>query len=665
MLPRAWFRQLAFVIVVILAIAAVVHARAVQDSATAVQDSMRFDVSWIGAQGRIEAGQLEAKVALYAALRRTDDARAAELFYQILLGRLDSWNVGGYKDFLLASPTSLEAYNSLLALLQSVEGDFDDLTKVTDMPALLDKMAPLSTTIDKIGAEASISAVAKASAIRDTLTARQNVQNYLIMTLLGAAGVLLVLSAVQNRNLRAAHKAVQKVSERYAYSARHDPLTGLPNRTALSDPEQVQLLEASPGRVGAVVIDLDGFKAINDTWGHVFGDKLLIAAATRLSELVVGVRPGNLVARLGGDEFVALLSVKDADEAEALSHKIVEVLKRPFNIDGSVVSIGATAGLALGTSANRDALGLMADADLAQSHAKSHSKGTVGLYNPTLRDGVERRLTLESHLRTAIENKEIFPHYQIQVDLQTGALIGVEALARWQHPQLGMISPAEFIPIAEASGQIINIGKYMIDCVCRDALRLPADIPVAVNISVIQIMQGEIMDTVADALLMSGLLPQRLKLEVTESVLMMDPKRAIAVLSELRYLGVAIALDDFGTGYSSLSYLSTFRWDELKIDRSFIENLDTDPLGLSIIQAVLILSSKIGAKVIVEGIETDTQLQLVKRAGCHIGQGYLFGKPVPIDTVCELIRTMDPNAPRRPGEKSSRPPKRSGGTASR
>ena len=640
MLPRAWFRQLAFVIVIVLAIAAVVHARAVQDSATAVQDSMRFDVSWIGAQGRIEAGQLEAKVALYAALRRPEDARSAELFYQILLGRLDSWNVGGYKTFLDASPTSLEAYNSLLALLNSVQNEFTDLTKVEDMPALLDKLAPLSSTIDKIGAEASMSAVAKAAAIRDTLTARQSVQDYLIMTLLGATGVLLVLSAVQNYNLRRAHTALQQVSEHYAYSARHDPLTGLPNRTAFSDPEQAQLLETSKHRLAAVVVDLDGFKAVNDTWGHVFGDKLLIAAARRLSDLIVRARPGNLVVRLGGDEFCALLSVDDDAEAEALTQQIVETLKRPFDIDGSLVSIGATAGLAIDTADKRDTLGLMADADLAQSHAKARSKGTVGLYNPALREGVERRLMLENYLRTAIENQEIVPHYQIQIDLQTGAVIGVEALARWHHPQLGHISPVEFIPIAEASGQIVNIGKYMMECACRDALRLPEHVPVAVNISVIQIMGGDITRTVAETLETTGLPPLRLKLEVTESVLMMDPKRAIAVLSELRQLGVAIALDDFGTGFSSLSYLSGFRWDELKIDRSFLQNVDTDPLGLSIIQAVLVLSSKIGAKVTVEGIETDKQLQLVKNAGCHIGQGFLFGKPMPIDAVCALIQTV-------------------------
>jgi len=651
MLPRAWFRQLAFVILIVLAIAAVVHARAVQDSAAAVQDSMRFDVSWIGAQGRIEAGQLEAKVALYAALRRPEDARAAEMFYQILLGRLDSWNVGGYRDFLEASPTSKQAYDELQALLKSVEVEFNDLTKVEDMPALLQKLSPISSTIDRIGAEASISAVAKAAAIRDTLTARQTVQDYLVTTLLIAAGVLLALTALQNRNLRAAHKAVKQASERHAYSARHDPLTGLPNRTAFSDPDQVNARDIGNRRAAVVVIDLDGFKAVNDTWGHIFGDKLLIAAAHRLRDLV-GSRSGNVVARLGGDEFVALLSVSDEAEAEAIAHRVVEALKRPFDIDGSVVTIGATAGLALAEDGNWNTLSLMADADLAQSQTKSRQKGTVGLYNPALRERVERRLTLENQLRTAIEKKEIFPHYQIQVDLQTGALVGVEALARWHHPQLGLISPAEFIPIAEASGQIINIGKYMIDCACRDALRLPANIPVAVNISVIQIMQGEIMDTVAEALMMSGLPPQRLKLEVTESVMMMDRRRAIAVLSELRYLGVAIALDDFGTGFSSLSYLSTFRWDELKIDRSFLQNLDTDPLGLSIIQAVLVLSRKLGAKVIVEGIETDKQLQLLKKTGCHVGQGYLFGRPAPIDTVCELISTMPPPSSPASGRKT-------------
>ena len=218
--------------------------------------------------------------------------------------------------------------------------------------------------------------------------------------------------------------------------------------------------------------------------------------------------------------------------------------------------------------------------------------------------------------------------------------MGVEALARWHHPRLGPISPAEFIPIAEASGQIVDIGKYMIGCACRDAMRLPVDVQVAVNLSVIQIMQGEVMEAVADALMATGLPPQRLKLEVTESVMMMDPKRAIAVLSDLRYLGVSIALDDFGTGYSSLSYLTTFRWDEFKIDRSFVQNLEAGSLGLSIIQAVLVLAKKIGAKVVIEGIETSKQLRLLRQTGCDIGQGYLFGRPAPIDVVCEMIREI-------------------------
>ena len=320
-------------------------------------------------------------------------------------------------EFLDSSPESRAAYDNLRLLLQSMENDFADLSKVPSIPALLDKLEPVGAMIEKIGAEATISAVTKAAAIRQTLTEKQTIQDYLMMTSLIAAGILLALSAFQNHTLRRAHREVKQTADNFAYLARHDPLTGLPNRTAFSDADQTI---ATGGRQMAVlVIDLDGFKLINDTWGHVFGDKLLIAAAHRLEKVIV-TRPGNLVARLGGDEFAALLSLDTAEEAEAIADRVLEALKRPFEIDGSTVTIGATAGLALAGPGGWNALGLMADADLAQSDAKAKSKGTIRSYNPTLREGVERRLTLENDLRGAIAREEITPHYQIQVDLEMG-----------------------------------------------------------------------------------------------------------------------------------------------------------------------------------------------------------------------------------------------------
>jgi predicted signal transduction protein with EAL and GGDEF domain len=348
-------------------------------------------------------------------------------------------------------------------------------------------------------------------------------------------------------------------------------------------------------------------------------------------------KPGGLVARLGGDEFVALTHPRHTKEAQAFAETVLADVTRPYDIDGSKVTIGATVGLALADRNRWDAMTLMADADLAQNEAKSSNKGSVGLYNSKLRQGVERRMRLENALRDAIGRGEIVPHYQVQVDLHTNSVVGVEALARWQHPELGSVSPVEFIPIAEASGQIAQIGQFMIDRACRDAMLLPADIQVAVNLSVIQIMQGEVVETVANALLTSGLPAHRLKLEVTESVLMVNPKRVIEVLGGLRARGVSVALDDFGTGFSSLSYLSTFRWDELKIDRSFLQNVEEDPLGLAIIQAILVLAKELDAKVIVEGIESRKQVQLLEQTGCHIGQGFLFGRPEPIEVVREAI----------------------------
>lgn len=645
MLQFVWFRQFAVVIIVVLGIATVLHARVVEDTADAVRNSMRFDVSWIGAHGRIEAAQLEAYLARYAALGRQADADNTKLYYQILLGRLDSWSVGGYGEFLTSNPESGRAYDELMRLLESVDAEMSNLDSTATASQLLDTLAPVGATIEKIGAEATDSAVNKAAAIRQTLTEKQATQHYLVVTALASAAIMLIVSAFQNRTLRRAHRQVGRAADKFAYLAHHDPLTGLANRTAFPDTNQPT--DAYASHTAVIVFDLDGFKLINDTWGHMFGDKLLIAAARRLEEIISTV-PGNVVARLGGDEFAALLHLRDKAEAQTIADRALEALKRPFEIDGSSVTISATAGIAISTRQNQNARGLLEDADLAQSEAKARKKGSVSVYDQSLREMVERRLTLENDLRDAIGNGEITPHYQIQVDLGTGAVVGVEALARWHHAQLGPIPPDEFIPIAEASGQIVDIGKHMISCACRDALRLPPDVRVAVNLSVIQIMQGEIMETTADALMATRLPPERLKLEVTESVMMADPEQPTAVLSELRYLGVSLALDDFGTGYSSLSYLTTFHWDEIKIDRAFVQNLDTDSIGLSVIEAVLVLARKTGAKVVVEGVETHKQLELLQGTGCDIGQGYFFGKPVPIDMACAQIREINKSLPGQP-----------------
>ena len=652
MLLSVWFRQFAVVVIVVLGIATVLHARVVQDTADAVRNSMRFDVSWIGAHGRIEAAQMEAYLARYAAMRRPADAERAELFYQILLGRLDTWNVGGYKDFLASSPESRKAYDDLLSLLLSIETEMADLENAPSISALLDTVEPVGTIIEKIGAEATNSAVNKAAAIRQTLTEQQTIQHYLVVTALISAGIMLIVSAVQNRNLRRAHREAGRAADKFAYLAHHDPLTGLPNRTAFPDADEP--VNNDGQQTAVIVIDLDGFKLINDTWGHMFGDKLLIAAARRLEEVILP-STGNIVARLGGDEFAALLRLRDASEAEIIADRALDALRQPFEIDGSSVTISATAGIATTASSVRNARGLLADADLAQNEAKARRKGSAAVYDQSLRDMVERRLTLENDMRGAIQRGEIIPHYQIQVDIKTGAVVGVEALARWHHAELGPIAPGEFIPIAEASGQIVDIGKHMIDCACRDALRLPPHVQVAVNLSVIQIMQGEVMDATAAALMAAGLPPARLKLEVTESVMMADPKQPIAVLSDLRYLGVSLALDDFGTGYSSLSYLTRFHWDEIKLDRAFVQDLQSDSVNRSVIEAVLILARKTGAKVVVEGVETREQMDLLRDTGCDIGQGYFIGRPVPIDVVCAQIREMNEARPAR-----SRPAGRTG-----
>jgi len=632
------FGPLAIGVVALLGIAAVLQYQIVQDSSDAVARSMRQNVSWVGAHGRLEAAQLETHLARYVALQHDEDAQKAELFYQIVLGRLESWDLGAIGEFLDATPTSRDAVDRVKTLLLSVETEFSDLTQVASISDLLETIAPVGPAIDQVSAEATTASLTNAAVIRTTLNNERSAQNNMMTTSLIIAALLLIVSAWQNRSLLRAKADLESSSDRFEYLASHDNLTGLPNRHAFA--EALAAADLAGSKYAVMALDLDGFKLVNDTWGHVFGDNLLIQVAGRLTESIV-TREGNLVARFGGDEFMALCRLDAWQDAETLAQDVLRNIERPFTINGSVVTIGATAGIALADFAGVTTDGLMADADMAQSDTKLRHKGTTGVYNRTLRQDIERRLKIEKSLKLAIERQEIEPHYQMQVDLETGAIVGVEALARWSHPGMGMIAPDEFIPIAEDSGQIVNLGQLMVERACADAMLLPDSIKVAVNLSVIQIMHGDLVETVADALLKSGLSASRLKLEVTESVLMSNPKQAIAVLSELKELGIEISLDDFGTGYSSLSYLNAFTWDEVKIDRSFLRELEMSPLGMSVIQAVLLLAEKLEAHVTVEGIETEEQRLLLRTTGCHYGQGYLFGRPVGIATLCDLTQVDD------------------------
>jgi diguanylate cyclase (GGDEF)-like protein/PAS domain S-box-containing protein len=436
----------------------------------------------------------------------------------------------------------------------------------------------------------------------------------------------------------------REAEARVAYMAHHDALTGLLNRAALREKLAEAISRSQRGEPCAVLhLDLDGFKEVNDSFGHPAGDDLLRAVAKRLLFCLSGA---DILARLGGDEFV-ILRHGDAlpHDAADLAARIIEELRRPFELDGRPVSVGASIGVAVAPEDGHDPAQLMTRADLALYGAKRDGGGRFRFFEPEMQARVQARRCLEADLRRALENNEFELHYQPLVNLARGCISGFEALVRWQHPERGLVRPDAFIPVAEAMGLIVPMGKWILARACADAASWPHGLKVAVNLSAAQLSDAGLEEAVATALAASGLAPERLELEITESLLLRDTEDTIAVLRRLRALGVAISLDDFGTGYSSLSYLLKFPIDKVKIDRSFVLAMDERLEGAAIIRAVAGLCETLGIVTTVEGIETPEQMQQVASQGCTEGQGYLFSPPRPAADIPAMLAQWRANSP--------------------
>ncbi len=432
--------------------------------------------------------------------------------------------------------------------------------------------------------------------------------------------------------------------EQLQHSAYYDALTGMPNRALLLERLDRCLKRAarhSEFRYAVLFLDLDRFKNINDSLGHTSGDQVLVTVAARLQQCI---RPGDTVARLGGDEFAILLDdIVDILDASQVAERIHSAMLQPFEFSGQEAFISTSIGITLGNPVYKTPEDLLRDADTAMYRAKEQGAARTAIFDEQMHAHVVALVTMETELRRAVARQELRVHYQPIVSATSGETIGFEALVRWLHPERGMISPAEFIPVAEENGLIGSIGRWVLQEACREAQAWSSRFPhrdglfVSVNLSAKQFLQANISEEILQTLQESGLDPHRLHLEITESALLDNPETSNQVLVELRARGIHLYLDDFGTGYSSLSYLHSFPFDALKIDRSFVCMLGKGSKHVGMVSAIVAIARSFGMDVIAEGVETQEQLEQLQELGCHNIQGYYFSRPLPVEGVTEWL----------------------------
>jgi diguanylate cyclase (GGDEF)-like protein len=474
-----------------------------------------------------------------------------------------------------------------------------------------------------------------------------NLQGLLLL----AAGTIIslllsVLVLVLTRSRERALGMVEEKTGELRHQALHDSLTGLSNRVLALDRAEQMLARARRQQipVAALYVDIDGFKHVNDSFGHAAGDELLRIVAARLSSVV---REGDTAARLGGDEFVVLVEGSSlAAGPELVAERLLEVLRQPYDLNGKIgrrLSLTASVGIASGLRENADEL--LRDADIALYEAKGAGKDRYVAFQSAMQVAVQDRLTIELDLAEALDNEELFLLYQPTFDLQSERVIGVEALIRWRHPTRGIVQPMELIPIAEESGLIVPIGRWVLGEACRQAAAWHEQghrLGMAVNVSARQLDSDQLIEDVEHALAESGIEPPSLTLEVTETTLMRDPQATAVRLRALKLLGIRIAIDDFGTGYSSLAYLRQFPADALKIDRSFIGDIASSKQSTALIHTLVQLGKALNIETLAEGIEDQVQLRTLQREHCDQGQGFLFSRPLDVEAIEEFLHDADP-----------------------
>ncbi|MET0220635.1 MAG: EAL domain-containing protein, partial [Tardiphaga sp.] len=436
-----------------------------------------------------------------------------------------------------------------------------------------------------------------------------------------------------------------QTESRMAHMAYHDGLTDLPNRAAFLQAlsQMIEACEATGEEFAVLNVDLKGLKEINDVFGHAIGDKLLVEVAHRIQDAA----RGGVVARLSGDEFGLIIDGHQPAAGQKLAEQLADAIAVEFQIDGKPIRTALTTGISVFPHNGPDGAALLANAGAALFRAKAKSRGSITFYQPEMDQQIRDRRVLHQELSVAIKNGELSLYFQPQASsgrtVDASEIIGFEALARWQHPVRGFVPPSDFIPLAEESGLIVEMGEWILRQACREAASWPKPLQIAVNLSPAQFVHGDLVGLVHSILLETGLAPDRLELEITEGVLIEDFERGLALLRRLKALGVRISMDDFGSGYSSLNYLQAFPFDKIKIDRAFVMNLGRNPQSAAIVRAVIDLGHGMNMLIVAEGVETLEQLGFLAEEGCDTVQGYLLGRPLPIEKYDGLVGRSNAN----------------------
>ena len=619
------------------------------DRRESLSNASRFDVAWSTSQGVNEFVRLLQRVTALAETPNPPSQEEVQLRFEILKSRLDHFKRGDFETFVSETEERQATVMRLSDLVNQIDGMIDQVDDPNTAQRILQMMAPLETDLIALASEAAyFSSVEVTEFERELLQLHRNFSiTALGFFVCGLAFVVLLgwHNRLLNRthlSLRAANQELHRASDDMARMVRRDLLTGLPNRLLLRERMEGIFAGCGIARERAVLmyLDLDNFKNVNDTLGHPVGDVLLREVAERITDRV---GENGMVARFGGDEFVIILQDVGAEDATAIAASLVEAVGKPYHLQGHQVIVGTSIGIAFASEATDDPDNLLQNADLALYRAKTDGRGSFRFFEPDMDMQLQRRRMLELRLHSADFDTDFELLFQPIIDMQTKKVTTIEALLRWPGAFQGTVSPDEFIPIAEHSGLIVPLGAWVLEKACIFAAGLPPDLNLAVNLSATQFHRSNVVETVSDVLSKTGLSPDRLELEITETLLLEDSREVRSALRALRSLGVRISLDDFGTGYSSLAYLRKFAVDKVKIDRSFMTGIVANPDHLAIVRAIVGLTHALEMTSVAEGLETEEQFLLIRASGCSEAQGYLFSPPVPDDEIEAFLARLGPN----------------------